>query len=90
MAYNKYFLQKTMFAALITIVNVLCMSLAYTYSKYWYYVQIPLLIVLFFNIATVLLAVFCGIFKRNKKLPYELVPPTTVGYFIPCYNESFQ
>lgn len=70
MAYNKYFLQKTVFAALITIVNVLCMSLAYTYSSYWYFVQIPLLIVLFFNIATVFLAVICGLIKRNKKLPY--------------------
>ena len=88
MAYNKYFLQKCMFASLITIINVTAISTAFVYSSYWYFVQIPLLIVLFFNMSTVLLSIICAIVKTNKKLPADVLPPTTIGYFIPCYNES--
>lgn len=90
MPYNKYFLQKTMFAILITVINVTAISFAWTYSSYWYFVQIPLMFILFFNLMTVILSVTCSLIKRDKKLPYDLVPPTTVGYFIPCYNESSQ
>lgn len=88
MAYNKYFLQKCVFASLLTLINTSAISLAYAFSSYWYFVQAPLLLVLFFNLTTVLLSIICAVVKRDKKLPYDLVPPTTVGYFIPCYNES--
>lgn len=88
MAYNKYFLQKCAFASLLTLINTTAISVAYVFSSYWYIVQIPLMFVLFFNISTVILSIICSIVKRDKKLPYDLVPPTTAGYFIPCYNES--
>lgn len=88
MPYNKYFLQKCLFASTITIINAFSISLAYTFSTYWYLVQTPLLLVLFFNISTVFLALFCSMVKRNKRVPFEAIPPTTIGYFIPCYNES--
>lgn len=86
MAFNKYFLQKCMFASLITIINTFAISLAYVFSIHWYIVQIPLLIVLFFNLMTVFLSVTCSIIKRNKRVPFDMIPPTTLGYFIPCYN----
>lgn len=86
MAFNKYFMQKCMFASMITMINVTAISTAYVYSAFWYYVQIPLLLVLFFNMSIVFLSIICSIVKRNKKLDIEAVPPTSVGYFIPCYN----
>ena len=88
MGYDKYFLQKCLFASFITAVNVTVISLANTYSSQWYFVQIPLMLVLFFNVMAILLSVIGALIKRNKKLPYDCIHPTTVGYFIPCYNES--
>lgn len=86
MAFNKYFFQKCLFASSITIINVTAISVAYVFSSYWYFVQIPLMLVLFFNMATVIMSIICAICKRSKRVPADLLPPTTVGYFIPCYN----
>lgn len=86
MGYNKLFIQKLAFASFLTIVNVLLVSLCYSFTQKWYIVQLPLLIIFAFQMVSILLIVLLSALKKDRRLPRNFIRPLNICYFIPCYN----